>query len=270
MVGAVSQYLGAAVAVNLFPVLAPAGAALLRVAGAAAAMSAVMALRRRYRSQRLRRADQAWACAFGVTLAGMNTAFYFSMAEMPLGNAVAVEFLGPLSVVAAGARTVRSAGALALAAAGVVVLAGVEASGTLRGVGFALLAGFFWAGYIVLGHRVARSPAATHGLGIGLLAGTLAISPIGIGDVIPVLDSPKVLALGLGLGVLSNAIPYTVDQQVMQRISHARFALLQALLPVTAALAGFALLFQVPSPRELLGIGLVVGAIAMGRDRRSA
>ena len=192
------------------------------------------------------------------------------MAEMPLGNAVAVEFLGPLSVAAVGVRTARSVGALALAAAGVVALAGVEASGTLRGIGFALLAGLLWAGYIVLGHRVARSPASTRGLGIGLLAGALAISPIGIGDVIPVLDSPKVLALGLALGALSNAIPYTIDQQVMKRISHARFALLQALLPVTATLAGFVLLFQVPSPRELLGIGLVVSAIAVGRDRRNA
>ncbi len=262
MVGAVSQYLGAAVAVNLFAEVAPGGAALLRVTGAALT---VIALRRSWRRRWTRR-DLAWAGAFGVALAAMNTSIYYSIAELPLGNAVAVEFIGPLTVAAAGARTLRSGGALGLTVAGVAVLAGADAPGTLRGVGFALLAGAFWAAYIVLGHRVARGPASVDGLGVGMLAGAVAISGFGLRDVASALGSPQVLALGFTTGLLSNVIPYWIDQVVMKRIDQHRFALLQALLPVTATLIGLLALFQVPSPRELAGIGLVVAAIVLGRS----
>ncbi len=262
MVGAVSQYLGAAVAVNLFAEVAPGGAALLRVTGAALT---VIALRRSWRRRWTRR-DLAWAGAFGVALAAMNTSIYYSLAELPLGNAVAVEFIGPLTVAAAGARTLRSGGALGLTVAGVAVLAGADAPGTLRGVGFALLAGAFWAAYIVLGHRVARGPASVDGLGVGMLAGAVAISGFGLRDVASALGSPQVLLLGFTTGLLSNVIPYWIDQVVMKRIDQHRFALLQALLPVTATLIGLLALFQVPSPRELAGIGLVVAAIVLGRS----
>ena len=146
--GALSQYLGAAVAANLFDELAPSGVALLRVLGAALI---IVALRRSWR-RRWQARELARAAAFGVSLAAMNLCFYLAMERLPLGNAVAIEFTGPVAVAALGARTLRSVGVLLLAAAGVVVLAGVEADGTARGVAFALLAGAFWAGYILLGH----------------------------------------------------------------------------------------------------------------------
>ena len=257
-----SQYLGAAVAVNLFETLAPAGVALLRVTGAAVV---IVLLRRSWR-RRWAGADLGWACAFGVALAAMNTSIYFAFEELPLGNAVAVEFLGPVAVAAVGSRTVRSGAALVLAASGVVVLAGVEAEGTIRGVGFALLAGSFWAAYIVLGHRVARGPAALDGLGVGMLAGAVAISGLGVADVASAAGSPGVLALGLATGLLSNVVPYGIDQVIMRRIDQHRFAVLQALLPVTAAMIGLLVLFQVPSPREGLGILLVIVAIVLNRS----
>ena len=172
MAGAVSQYAGAAVAATLFDHLAPGGVALLRVLGAAAF---IVALRRSWR-RRWEPAVLGRAAAFGVCLAAMNLCFYFAMDRLPLGNAVAIEFTGPVAVAAAGARSPRSALALLLAASGVAVLAGVEAEGTAAGVAFALLAGAFWAGYILLGHRVAHGPAAVDGLGLGMLAGALAIS----------------------------------------------------------------------------------------------
>ena len=166
---------------------------------------------------------------------------------------------------AAGARTLRSAGALVLAVSGVVVLAGVETEGTAAGVTFALLAGAFWAGYILLGHRVAQSPAAVDGLGVGMVVGALAINPFGAAEVVRTIDSPVVLALGIATGLLSNVIPYRIDQTVMRLVDQHRFALLQALLPVTATLVGLAALAQVPSGQEALGIGLVIAAIAAGR-----
>ncbi len=261
MVGAVSQYLGAALAVHLFDEMAPAGVALVRVLGAALM---IIVLRRSWQ-RRWRASDLAWASAFGMALAAMNLSIYLAINELPLGNAVAIEFTGPILVAAVGTRTLRTGAALALAGGGVVVLAGVEAEGTMRGVGFALLAGLFWAGYIVLGHRVARGPAAIDGLGLGMLAGAAAISGFGAAEVGSALDSPVVLLLALATGLLSNVVPYWIDQLVMKRISQHRFALFQSLLPATAVLVGLAVLLQVPSARELFGIALVIAAILLNR-----
>jgi len=262
VVGAVSQYLGAAVAVRLFDEIDPAGVALVRVLGAAVM---IIVLRRSWQ-RRWKVDDLAWASAFGVALAAMNLSIYLSIDELPLGNAVAIEFTGPILVAAVGTRTLRSGAALLLAAGGVVVLAGVEAEGTMRGVGFALLAGLFWAGYIVLGHRVARGPVAVDGLGLGMLAGAAAISGFGAPKLGPVLDSPVLLLLALATGLLSNVVPYWIDQLIMKRITQHRFAVLQSLLPATAVLVGLAALLQVPSSREMLGIALVIAAIITGRS----
>ena len=261
MVGAMSQYLGAAVAATLFDELSPSGVALLRVLGAGAM---IVLLRRSWR-RRFQRAVLIRAAAFGVSLAAMNLCFYLAMDKLPLGNAVTIEFIGPIAVAAVGTRTLRSAGTLVLAVSGVVVLAGVEAEGTAVGVMFALLAGAFWAGYILLGHRVARSPASVDGLGLGMLVGAVVISPFGVSAVGGALDAPLVLVLGVTTGLLSNVIPYRIDQAVMRRIDPHRFALLQALLPVTATVVGLAALAQVPNGQELLGIGLVIVAIAASR-----
>ena len=262
VLGATSQFVGQALAVNLFDDLTPGGVALLRVFGAALM---IVALRRSWR-RRWTAAELRWASVFGIVLAAMNLAIYYSVEVVPLGNAVAIEFLGPVAVAAFGTRTLRSAAALLLAVAGVVVLAGVETGGTLRGVWFALLAGAFWAGYIVLGHRVARGEAWVDGLGVGMLVGALVISPFGIPHVPTAVTQPALLGLGFTVGLLSNVIPYGLDQWVMRRIDQHRFALLQALAPVTAAVVGILLLSQVPSAQEILGIGLVIVAIVLSRS----
>ena len=262
VLGATSQFVGQALAVNLFDDLSPGGVALLRVLGAALM---IVALRRSWR-RRWTATELRWASVFGIVLAAMNLAIYYSVEVVPLGNAVAIEFLGPVAVAAFGTRTLRAGAALALAIAGVVVLAGVETDGTLRGVGFALLAGAFWAGYIVLGHRVARGAAWVDGLGVGMLVGAVVISPFGIPHVPAAVRQPGLLGLGFLIGLLSNVIPYGLDQWVMRRIDQRRFALLQALAPVTAAVVGFLALSQVPSAREIVGIGLVIVAILLSRS----
>ncbi len=266
LAGATSQFVGQALAVNLFEELRPGGVALLRVLSAALM---IVALRRSWR-RRWTFAELCWASLFGIVLAAMNLAIYYSVELVPLGNAVAIEFMGPVAVAAFGTRSLRSGVALALATAGVVVLAGVETDGTLRGVGFALLAGAFWAGYIVLGHRVARGAAWIDGLGLGMLVGALVISPFGIPHVPTAIKQPTLLGLCLLVGLLSNVIPYGLDQWVMRRIDQGRFALLQALAPVTAAVVGFLALSQVPSARELVGIGLVIVAIFLSRTAENS
>ena len=98
------------------------------------------------------------------------------------------------------------------------------------------------------------------------MAGAAAISGFGAAEVGSALDLPVVLLLALATGLLSNVIPYWIDQLVMKRITQHRFALLQALLPATAVLVGLAVLIQVPSGQELLGIALVIAAILLSRS----
>ena len=258
VIGGISQYAGAAIAVSLFEALSARNVALLRVLGAAII---VILARRSWRKTWTKQGLIA-AGVFGVALALMNLVFYLAIDALPLGNAVAIEFLGPISVAALGARTGRSVLSLLLAGAGVALIAGIQPEGSLIGVGFALLAALLWGAYIVLGHRVATTGLGVDGLGVGMAIGGLAILPIagpGLN-----LDRPWLLLLALATGLLSNAIPYGIDQMVMTRISRARFALLQSLLPVTAALVGLVALGQVLRPLEVAGIALVVAAIWLG------
>ncbi|MDH4170365.1 MAG: EamA family transporter [Acidimicrobiia bacterium] len=259
VLAAISQYLGAALAVAMFDYMGAAGVAWLRVVGAA---TVIVVARRSWRRHWTRPQVLA-AAAFGTTLALMNLCFYLAIDELPLGTVVAIEFLGPIAVAAVGTRTLRNGFALAVATGGVVLLAEVQADGTSRGLVFALLAAVFWAGYIVLGDRVAKSGTAVDGLGVGMAIGALAIAPFGLPDLGPVADHWWLLAGGLAAGVLSNAVPYALDQVVLQRIDRARFALLLALLPATATVVGLVLLGQVPSVGEVIGIALVVMAVML-------
>ncbi len=272
IIGALSQYLGAAVAVELFSDLTPGGVALLRVLGAAVVLLVLRrAWRRNWWAQRQQRwsgADWAWAAAFGATLALMNLSIYVSIAELPLGNAVALEFLGPITVAAIGSRTARSLLSVSLALVGVVVLAGLQTDGSVKGVAFALLAGGFWAGYIVLGHRVAHREPSVDGLGIAMLIGAFVISPFGVSELGNAIGNPVVLLLALATGMASNVIPYGIDQSVMRRLNRTRFALLQALLPATAAVVGIVLLAQRPAVSDVVGICLVISAIVLGSHNR--
>ena len=263
-VGAVSQYAGAAIAVALFDHIAAAGVAWLRVLGADAIL---VAWRRPWR-HRFARVELAWIVAFGSALAIMNLAFYLAIDELPLGNAVAIEFLGPIAVAAFGSRSRRAAFTLALAVGGVLLIAEVQPEGSARGVAFALLAGTAWAGYILLGHRVARFHAQQEALAVGMVAGAAVIAVFGVPELGPALDQPTLLLLALATGLFSNVLPYGIDQVVMRKIDRYRFAVLQAMLPATAVLVGVVALGQVPSWAELLGVAAVATALALS-DRRT-
>lgn len=259
---AISQYLGAALAVLLFAAVPAAGVAWLRIVASALLL---LAWRRPWRT--LDQGRLGLVAAFGVALAGMNLAFYLAIERLPLGTAVAVEFLGPITVAALGTRTRRDLGALALALAGVGLLFEVERSGSPAGIAFALLAAALWAAYIVLGARVATGGSGLDGLAAGMAAGALVVAPLAGPAALPALADPTLLGLCLGIGVLSSVVPYGLDQLVLARISRGRYALLLALLPATAALVGAAVLRQVPGPSEALGITLVAAAVAVRSPR---
>lgn len=263
VVGALSQYLGAAIGVFLFETTNPATVAWLRAAGAAAVL---LAWRRPWRRRWTARMVVA-ATAFGVVTLGMNVAFYEAIARIPLGTAVAIEFAGPVAVATAGSRRARDFLGVVLVAGGVYLLAGVEPDADWAGVGFALLAAALWAGYILLGKWVADAGDGVDSLAIGLATASVIAAPLLLGVQLAgdasVFADPRTWLLGVGVGVLSSAIPYALDQRVLARIGRERFALLLALLPATAAVVGAVVLAQSPTVGEVAGIALVMLALVV-------
>ncbi|MFC4858549.1 EamA family transporter [Actinophytocola glycyrrhizae] len=257
------MYFGAAVAVWLFDVVDPASVAWLRQLGAAVVLLAWLRPGRA-----VWRGKAFWLAAlFGVVTAVMNVAFYEALHRLPLGTAVALEFVGPVLVAVVGSRSVRDFGALSLVVSGVVLIADVRWADSTLGVVFALSAAVLWAGYIVLGKRVASLGLGVDGLAVGFAVATVLLSPLAIGTG-PVWNSPRLLVLGIGVGVLSTVVPYVLDQVVLRRMGHTSFALLLALLPVTATAIGLLVLRQVPTLPEALGIlAVVLGLTMRTRDR---
>lgn len=268
VVGAVSQYVGAALGVFLFETTDPTAVAWLRCASAAVAL---VVWRRPWRT-RWNRRSIGIAAGFGVVTVAMNVAFFEAIARIPLGTAVAIEFTGPVAVAVLGSRNPRNVAAIVLVTTGVAMVAGVQVGVDPIGVGFALLAAAMWAGYIVLGKRVADAGAGLDALAVGMAAAAaLLAAPLLAPQILSdagVFADARTWLLGIGVGVLSTAVPYALDQVVLTRIGRARFALLLALLPVTAAVVGALLLAQLPTVTEAAGIALVVAALVLSAGRR--
>jgi inner membrane transporter RhtA len=285
-----AQYGGAALAVALFAVIASPTVAWLRIAVAALVL---LAWRRPWRA-RWTRADLLAAVAFGIVLAGMNVAFYVAIDVLPLGTAVAVEFLGPVAVAAVTGRTWQERGGILVAAVGVVLLAGVqlESGGpdAVRGLVAIGLAAACWAGYILLGRRVAQgrrsgaaasetgaetapdgrpAPDGIASLAVGMTAGALVGAPFLAADAAPVLHDWHLAGSVVGIAVLSSVLPYAIEQVVLRRVTAATFAVLLAMLPATAAVVGAVALRQWPHGWEVLGLACVTAAIALTATRRS-
>lgn len=268
LLGGTSMYLGAAIAIELFDVVSPAGVAWLRIAGAGLVLLIVVRPgRAAWQWSRLRLAGM-----FGLMTAAMNIAFYLALDHLPLGTTVALEFLGPIAVAAAGSRTRRDVAALLAAVIGVALIVDVHWAGSVLGVVLALVAAVCWAGYIVLGRRVAVRGAGIEDLTTGFVVAAIVTSPLAL-TVGPAVRAGEnvwwLILLALGLGVLSTAVPYALDQVILRSVGPARFAVLLALLPVTAAVVGFIALRQVPALTEMLGILAVAGAIGVQAGGRS-
>ena len=246
------------VAVNLFEEVRPATVAWFRVSAAALLLIAVSW--RQVRSQ-WTRAEVKSAALFGIATAFMNLFFYLALDRLPLGKSVVIEFIGPIAVAAAYTRSARNSAALSLAAIGVATLSGVELGGEPWGIVFILTASALWAVYIILGRRVAHLDRGMAGLGVGLAIGSVAILPFGIAGSGEVFGDSRLLMMCVAVGALSSAIGYGIDQVVLRRIPLRRFAVLLALLPVSAMILGFVELSQTPSALDLLGAALVIAGV---------
>lgn len=231
----------------------------------------LLAWRRPWRMTWTRR-DLALTAAFGTVLALMNVTFYVAIAHLPLGTAVAIEFVGPVAVAAVTGSGWRDRVGIAVAAAGVVLLAGVTLQlggpDARTGLVAILAAAACWAAYILLGRRVASTGDGVSRLAVAMSAGALVLAPVLAPAGAPVLGSWGLVGAVVGVALLSSVVPYALDQVILRRVSAATFAVLLALLPATAAVVGAVVLRQWPHPLDLVGLALVSVAIALTSRRR--
>ena len=259
---------GAALAMRLFPVLGAPGATLLRVGLAAIVLLAVT--RPRVRGWR-RRQWQA-VLLYGVSIAGTNAFFYAALARLPLGTAVTIQFLGPLTLSAALSRRVRDLGWVLLAVTGVAILGLAASHGTtaggsgghgslsLAGVAFALTSGAFWATYIITGARVSAAVPGRGGLAVAMSAGALVLLPFGALDAARIVQSPHLIPVAFGMAMLASVVPYSLELAAMRRAPKRVFGILLSLEPAVATMAGWLLLGQHASAVALAAVVIVVAA----------
>ncbi|ALC06325.1 hypothetical protein CDES_09700 [Corynebacterium deserti GIMN1.010] len=264
----VSLYAGAALAVGLFEQFSPALVAWMRVGSAAG----ILLVLNRPSIRNFSGKTGFNAAVYGISTMAMNITFYEAIARIPMGTAVAIEFMGPIMVAALGSRTVRDWVALILAGVGVVIISGAQWSANSSGVMFAMAAAALWAIYIVVGNRIAGDASSSRtGMAVGFTWAAVLSLPLAIwwwpGLGASSFSGVEVVGLALGLGVLSAVIPYGLDQVVLRMAGRAYFAILLAILPISAALMGALALGQMLSVAEVAGIILVVVAVALRRPR---
>ena len=273
LTGIFSVQFGAGLAARLFTQIAPAAVTGLRLWTSAAVMAVVGArpLRSALTGLVRRRAwrDVAVVALFGLTLAVMNFSIYQSFARIPLGISVTVEFLGPLGLAVASSRRLLDVLWVGLAGTGVALLAhggtATAPPGTAAaavGFAFALLAGLSWAAYILLSRATGQRFHGSTGLTIAMLVAAVVITPVGVAAGGRTLLRPAILVTGLGIGLLSSIIPYSLEMEALRRIPPRVFGIWMSLEPAVAALVGLVLLGQSLAAREWLAIGCVMVACA--------
>lgn len=267
LVAILSVQLGAAAATTLFDEIGPGGAVFYRLLFSAIVLLAIWRPRR---SDVSGRPALLLAVVFGFSLAAMNFSFYEALDRIPLGIAVTLEFIGPLGVALWASRRRADVMWVALAAAGVILLAGPTGSSPdALGILFALVAGAFWASYILISARVGREFEGGRGLALAMAFGAALMVAPGVADGGAELLDPRVLGVGFAVAMLSSLIPYSLELEALRRLPVRVFGVLMSLEPGVATLVGLIALSQGLAPAEAAGIALVMAA-SVGALRQPA
>ena len=265
LLGILSVQFGAAVAKTLFDEVAPTTIVWLRLVTSAVVLLAIARPTVRGRTQQ----DWLVVVAFGLVLGLMNWSIYQSFARIPIGLAVTLEFIGPLTLAVIGSRRPRDLVWVGLAGLGVLLLGLEPGELTWAGVAFALLAAACWAAYILLSARTGRRWQGVDGLAVASLVATLLLTPLALGRYADQLADGRILLLGALVGLLSSVIPYTCELFALRTLRPAMFSILMSLEPAAAALAGFIVVHEVLEPVQLLAMACVVAA-SVGATRTGA
>ena len=248
---------GASLAKQLFPIIGPDGTTALRLGFAAAVLWLV------FRPWRALPQGRDWRSiiVYGLCLGGMNILFYLAIERIPLGIAVALEFTGPLAVALFSSKRKSDLLWVACAIAGIVLLMpdlssaqGLDIIGALMALG----AGACWAGYILFGTRTGKQASGGITVALGMTVAAIVLVPVGAVTQGLALFSWEVLPLGLLVGVLSSALPYSLEMVALRNMPTQAFSVLMSLEPAIAALAGFVILSEYLSVLQWGAIALVI------------
>ena len=256
--GIVSLAVGTSLSKGLFPRVGAEGTTALRVGFATLLLMAAWRPWRRPLTGR----DAVAVAGYGAALGAMNLVFYLALRTIPFGIAVAIEFAGPLCV-----ATLSSRRALDLLWIGVAVLGlglllpfGATARGLDPvGLGLAATAGLGWALYIVFGQRAGRL-RGPDSVALGSAVAAVLVIPFGVARAGTALLDPGTLAVGLGVALLSSAVPYSLEMYALQRLPRQTFGVLLSVEPAIAALAGMAFLGEDLGPLQWVAVGCIVAA----------
>ena len=249
-----SVQLGAAISVGLFDEIGVAGTAWLRLT--LGALGFILIARPRYWQWSWR--ELRAPILLGVVSAGMTLCFLAAIDLLPLGTAVAIEFLGPLSVAAIHSHSRRALAWPALALVGVVLLTEPwQGTPSLLGITFAALAGVGWGLYIVITQHVGDRFAGVDGLAISLPVAAIVTAVVGLPQAWGHL-SMQVLLVGLGAAILLPLIPWTFELYALRRLTKAAFGTLMVLEPAIALVIGIVVLHQSAAVWQFVGIACVV------------
>ncbi len=261
IVAVVSVQGGAAFAKGLFPAVGAAGTAGLRIGLSALMLLAVF----RPALGRLTRAQFGAVVPYGFVLGAMNLSFYTALQRIPLGLAVTLEFVGPLTLAVFSSRCALDFLWVALAAIGVALIAPWHVSDRALdpwGVLLALVAGGFWAAYIVLGKRAAQALPAGQSVAAGMLFASLTILPFSFASGLLSHLTPGLFAQGLAVALLSSAVPFTLEMTALRVLPARTFGVLLSLEPAVAALCGLLFLHEQLTPTQWLALLFVSAASA--------
>jgi inner membrane transporter RhtA len=258
LVAMVSFQAGASIAKTLIPLIGAPGTTALRLGISAITMAL---LQRPWRNVPSRGALPV-VLVYGLSLGTMNFVFYMSLRTIPLGIAVGLEFIGPLTLALASSRHRLDVVWIALAAIGLLLLLPIAPANSHldpAGVLFALGAGGCWALYIVFGQRAGRRQGASASTW-GMIIAAIWIVPFGAATAGRTLLARNVLPMGFAVAMLSSAVPYTLEMTALRRLATKTYGTLMSLEPAVAALAGLVLLGERLTILQWLAIGAVIAA----------
>ncbi|GGI29409.1 EamA family transporter [Pedobacter mendelii] len=250
---------GAAIAKGIFPVIGAAATSSLRILLSAI----ILILFNRPNLKNLTPQQWKTVSLYGITLGLMNLIFYKAIERIPLGLGVTLEFIGPLVLAISGSKKALDFLWVVLAAIGIAFIAPWKSNGLdLVGVILALIAGIFWAAYIVLGGRISKIMDGGKAVTIGMMFASAVIIPFALADGILVNITPKIFMAGLALALLSSAIPFTLEMKALKKMPAKTFSILMSLEPAAGALSGLIFLNEYLSVYEWIAVVLVIIASA--------
>lgn len=257
IIAMVAIQVGASISKTIFPYIGPEGTTAYRIGFSAIILCLI------FKPWRQLPSNWSSLIVYGLCLGGMNLSFYYSIERIPIGLAVALEFLGPLSVAVFSSKNRFDLIWVGLAITGVLILlpdiSDVNGLDPV-GVGLALFAGACWAGYILYGKRTGSAGSSGVIVAIGMSIAAIVIVPVGVISQGMALLNWSLIPIGIAIGILSSALPYSLEMVALRKMPAQGFSIMMSVEPAIGALAAFMILGELLSFWQWLAVLLVIVA----------